>query len=524
MTQAWKKIGLIGLVVALGLSPFALQANAGEAKVVHEPAEVGAVDAATAEDIINRVKQQDTIKEQRDRFLSEHFTKSGIALFDELNYDAAKLDFEKALEYNPNNLEAKEHLRKTETILGLRDARYHKILDKVRDQKIVERPLAHHEMKIAYEKAKDLAKEGDYEEAIERFERVRELVKWISPYFNEDDLEPYRSQVEEQIKSAESQQEAKEEQDRQRARLQADEVARIGSQHLRERREKRIDKLLAKGRDLLAETRYDEAQSLAESILDLDPTNAQAKALRNIAFKASMAADIKWTLQTDGEERQLSWAAVKKSQIPHSIVLIYPDNWAEIMKREHEAIGADEDVEPAWVEGLKATLERKISFDFVETPLRDVVSFLQQITNATIILDENVVDQLANPEITLKVADMKLNIALDWIVEAVDLEYALRDEAIFISNEQAVGGDAKLKLYDVTDVTLEIKDFPGNLQMLRDRVGTSVGGSGGVSSDVGGDWEDWGDEGDTGESTFTPERLIQFIKSTIAPDTWDEVN
>ncbi|NQT19689.1 MAG: hypothetical protein HQ592_08285, partial [Planctomycetes bacterium] len=212
----------------------------------------------------------------------------------------------------------------------------------------------------------------------------------------------------------------------------------------------------------------------------------------------------------------------RAAQIPHSRLMVYPDNWAEIIKRTIDPIGTAEEEDPAWMEELRGTLEERVTFDFVETPLRDVVAFLQQITGANIVLDEEAVAELANPDVTLKVAEMKLSLALDWVLEGVDLKYALQGESIYISTEQKVGGKPQLKLYDVTDVTLEVKDFPGNLLKLRDRVGTSLGGGTGGSTEVGADWDDWNGGEDTGESTFTPERLIEFIKRTIAPGTWDD--
>ena len=204
--------------------------------------------------------------------------------------------------------------------------------------------------------------------------------------------------------------------------------------------------------------------------------------------------------------------------------MVYPGNWAEIIKREVQEIGGKEEKEPPWMDELRVKLTDRVTFDFVETPLRDVVAFLQQITGANIVLDEDAVADLPNPEVTLKVTDMELSQALEWVLGGVDLKYALQGESIYISTEENVGGAPQLKLYDVTDVTLEIKDFPGNLGMLRERVGTSMGsGSGGVSTEIGADWEDWEGGGETAESTFTPDRLIEFIKKTIAPGTWDDV-
>ena len=529
MRRVCSEIGRIGLLAVLGIALWAWPAAAENGKTIDVPPETEPGQAEegtekTAEEILSDIQKEDRITKQRNAFLSETYTKSGIALYQQLNYDAAKNEFDKALEFDPNNITAKENLRKTETILGLRDARFNRILDRIVEERQVERGLAYHETKVAFAGARELMENQQYVEAIERFERVRELVKWISPYFSKDELEPYASQTEDFIVTAQKAEQARQEEARRRQREKADEVARMRASKHQQREEMRIEILLRQGRDLLAEARYAEAQSLGEQVLALDPRNKEALALRDIAFEAGLADSSDEAAKTTDEETRRTWLEVAIAQIPHSELMVYPGNWAEIIKREVQSIGATEETEPPWMQGLRNTLEDRVTFDFVETPLRDVVAFLQQITDANIVLDEDAVADLANPEVTLKVTDMKLSLALDWVLGGVDLKYALQGESIYISTEENVGGSALLKLYDVTDVTLEVKDFPGNLQMLRDRVGTSVGSSGGgAATDVGADWEDWGEDGDASESTFTPDRLIEFIKRTIAPGTWDDV-
>lgn len=525
MRRVCSEIGRIGLFVVLGIALWACPAAAENGKTIDTSPGLDQDETEkTAEEILKERREKDRIIRQLNAFQSETYTKSGIVLYEQLNYDEAKNEFDKALEYDPNNITAKEYLRKTETIRGLRDARFSGILSRIVEERQVERELAYHETKVAFAGARELMEDHQYVEAIERFERVRELVKWISPYFSKDELEPYASQTEAFITAAKKAEKTRQEAERLRQRKQATEVARMRAEKHEQREEMRVEILLRQGRDLLAEARYAEAQSLGERVLALDPLNKEALALRDIAFEAGLADGSEETAKTSVEETRLTWWDVRKAQIPHSDLMVYPDNWAEIIKRELQSIGATEEDEPPWMDGLRRTLQDRVTFDFVETPLRDVVAFLQQITGANIVLDEDAIADLANPEVTLKVSDMKLSQALEWVLGGVDLKYALQGESIYISTEQNVGGASVLKLYDVTDVTLEVKDFPGNLQMLRDRVGTSVGSGGGrASGDVGADWQDWDEGGDTSESTFTPDRLIRFIMKTIAPGTWEEV-
>jgi len=466
---------------------------------------------------LERLSRDEKIKQERDQYLTEFYTRKGKECFKELDYDNAKVNLDKALEYNPNNQEAREFLSKTETILGLREGRFHRIIDQVKSQMIVERELAMHEVKVGYDDAIGKKNTGDYAGSLDKFEHVRDLIAWVSPYF---DTEPYKSLTDTNLQDTAKLKAVKEEREKELQRQKAEEAARMREVQNKEKHEQRIALLLAKGRELLAEARYEEAQSLAESVMKLDPMNGEAKALRDIAFKSGLSTDERKNAKSGKEQTLLSWEETRFSQIPWIEMLIYPDNWAEIMKREVTAIGAEEEEEPVWMPELKAKLDQKVSFDFVETPLADVVTFLTTITNATIILDNKSLENLQHNEVTLRVNDMKLSTALEWILKLVNLEYALKEGAIYIGTADAVGGDAQLRLYDVTDVTLEIRDFPGDLQKLRDRVGTTTGTGSGVSTGVGDDW-DYAAAGDGGDDKiFSGDALVKFIMETIAPGTW----
>lgn len=541
MTAAWKLAGIAVIVASvLGLAVVPATAKVidlgGETEAptpdtkedtekepAPEPVGSKAIDLQpleldlSADDILSNIKGEQDILKQRNQYLTDHFLKSGIALYDQLDYDGAKIDLEKSLRYDPNNRTAKEYLRKTETILGLKEARYQRILEEVKTRTVVERELAREEMKVAFARAQEEMSNEDYASAVDRFERVRELVKWIAPYFNEDDLEPYRSQTEQMIVAARAAQVEKTKREEANKRQDAIEAAHMQADYLRERQETRIEMLLKKGRDLLAEERYAEAQSLGERIMELDPGNREALELRDIAFNAGLALARNTNSKKSTEETLLTWEATKHASIPHTSILIYPGNWAEIIKRQIQTIGPDAEDRPAWMDELEMKLEDKVSFDFVETPLRDVVTFLQTITSANIILDDTVMPD--NSEVTLKVTEMPLSQALDWILDLVGMKYGLMNQAIYISSEEKVGGEAVLKLYDVTDVILEIRDFPGNLALLRDRIGTQSGASTDVGAGGGGLFDL--NPTDDAAGGFTGESLVTFIKQTIAPNSWD---
>jgi len=78
---------------------------------------------------------------------------------------------------------------------------------------------------------------------------------------------------------------------------------------------------------------------------------------------------------------------------------------------------------------IKAALGRQISFDFVQTPLRDVVTFLAQTLGVNI-----VVDPALDPgkPVTLRVANMAGGHALAWIARLAGGQMRVEDGAVFI--------------------------------------------------------------------------------------------
>lgn len=103
---------------------------------------------------------------------------------------------------------------------------------------------------------------------------------------------------------------------------------------------------------------------------------------------------------------------------------------------------------PEWENHIRQQLEKRISFDFVKTPLGDVVAFFTNLTGLNFVLDPAAVEESAKRPITLKVNDMRLAAALDWILRLNDLTYVLRDEAIFISTRDRIAEPMAVRVYD----------------------------------------------------------------------------
>jgi len=119
---------------------------------------------------------------------------------------------------------------------------------------------------------------------------------------------------------------------------------------------------------------------------------------------------------------------------------------------------------------------------------------------------------------------MSLQSALNWVLKLVNLKYALKDQAIFISKPGLIYGEAVMRMYDVTDLTVDIKDFKGRAASLATDTGYSSGsgGYGGTGTDEMAEEFFDVDEEDKEEDRLTGQSLVEFIKKTIAPGTWSD--
>lgn len=91
------------------------------------------------------------------------------------------------------------------------------------------------------------------------------------------------------------------------------------------------------------------------------------------------------------------------------------------------------EVVPPPLERPEAALERRVSFEFVDTPFTKALQSLQALAEVTIVLDPEVTEEADDPPITLKVVDMPLIAAVRWVARLAGLKCDLKDGAIYLS-------------------------------------------------------------------------------------------
>jgi len=490
-------------VVLSGLAPLVLAADATKPN-------------PGAEDLLKKQLQEKVVAEKYKRLLADYYFESGKKRFGESAYEKAKRDFESALDANPNHAKAREYLGKVRQLLGKTPAE--SVLFRERDQKQVEQGFQQRRMIKATLDARELLREKKYDAALRKLDEGRNIAKVLATYV---DVSAEQAEIGALIvKATEARKEAK---DRAAADASRQAIAFAKGEHERTQdlQQQRIARLFTDAKDLFEETRYLDAIKKCDEILrkDMDPRNEEVIAFRDQCNEKQIAADIVWYEKSKRFETAETWRRTRKEAIPYTDWRpLYPDDWEE--KRLRTAgiqIEVESEVEQKWKQHIETKLEEPVSFDFIATPLDDVVAFLINLRQVNIVVDKKAIEGRGALDVTLRLDKVKFKDALNWILRLLDLSYTLENGAIYISTKEKIGASQKTvtKFYDVTDLTIDIRDFKPNLQAISN-ADLDVDEMDDIFDERD---DDGGDEADG----FTGESLVEFIKSVIAPGTWAEI-
>ena len=107
----------------------------------------------------------------------------------------------------------------------------------------------------------------------------------------------------------------------------------------------------------------------------------------------------------------------------------------------------------------RAKLQKRISVEFKEAPLSDVVEFLRSVLDVNIILDRDSIygRQVEDIPVTLKLRHVRAETLLRFLTRKADIKYTIIDGVVFISAD--VVEPVYLRIYDVRDLIFTVPDF-----------------------------------------------------------------
>jgi Flp pilus assembly secretin CpaC/tetratricopeptide (TPR) repeat protein len=466
---------------------------------------------------------------QARRVEADQAYQTGVRLMNDLEYEKAREYFQRAVNLDETHTAAFERLRTVNSLLGVHADR---MKDKLMELENVERVRMQQNMVVLANSLEDARKYEDrgsvtatatepdalevelsrqleaLRKAEQGYRKVEEILNYMPPNVESPSLRA-------QVKEAQSRVHNKINEKEDALAHSRRERAYLESIATRERETEqfkaRIRKMLDQVKDLYDRQDYRAAENFAVQILKIDPLNRDAESWKNKARGAEHHKERADTRDLYKDEYRNFMLDVEEASISNGPLIVYPPNWDQISKRADSAsIGLRGRNEEAWKADIRKKLQRKVTFEFVDTPLEEAIAFLRSLSNVTMIVDPKVLAAGA-PTINLRVTDMNLDLALEWILRLADLEYAYRDNAIFISQPQNLQAAVELRIYDVSDLIQTVQDFAGpELQLVT--VGDTTAGPGGAGANP-------FIAAPTNAPTLT--NIADMIRNRVRPDSWD---
>lgn len=187
---------------------------------------------------------------------------------------------------------------------------------------------------------------------------------------------------------------------------------------------------------------------------------------------------------------------------------------------------------PAVAPALQMLNQRIPEVSFTDVPLESVITWLKEYTKANVIvrwdkLENNGIER--DKVINVQTKNVTLSMVL-WLILAdaggsdVKLAYKATTAGMLISTAEDLGQEVIVRVYDVTDLLINIPRFDNaptiDVSQALQGAGGSGGGGGSVFTDSGDEGQDDNDQGATFAAPGS-EELIQLIINTVEPDSWE---
>lgn len=185
----------------------------------------------------------------------------------------------------------------------------------------------------------------------------------------------------------------------------------------------------------------------------------------------------------------LHLADVAGIPFPDEPPLVYPkaDRWREITRLREKYKSVDLANPGSAEQKIYDAAEQNIeSFDFNETPLRDVVTQIEDAHGIQVELDIPALEDAGlDPDspITRSLSGISLRSALRLILGDSQLTYLIKDEVMLITTKDKASENTVIKVYPVGDLVLPVNPSSGVNPF---QTGGGMGGQGGVNSGQGG--------------------------------------
>jgi hypothetical protein len=253
------------------------------------------------------------------------------------------------------------------------------------------------------------------------------------------------------------------------------------------REEEKIEQLIDQVRALIEEgvhgndDAYEEAEAVAEAVVDIRPGNGAAAAA---LFSSEAAGQLNKAFRLRALRANRFLAVLHQVELSH---VPFPDEppvrwpaaevWKALTERRAKWASVDLHKNSPSEERIQAALSETTEVEFVDTSLKDAMEFVADLHDITIILNETALSEegIASDEpITQVLSGISLRSTLKIILEPLGLTYVIEDEVMKITTEIDAEEQLSTRVYPVGDLVIPI------MQGQSGGLGQGLGGTGGI--------------------------------------------
>ncbi|MHC4662398.1 MAG: hypothetical protein ACYS8W_11980 [Planctomycetota bacterium] len=440
------------------------------------------------------------------RSLADAYFQTGLKLYKEFNYIEAERSFKDALRLDPLHTEAQKYLLLTQWIRDKREPSIEINANNLYQMKLVLIRQKEIELERVFNAAMKLYDMGKYDESIKQFELALEMIRWF-PY--QIDKGDYARRSTRLIYDAKKKQKFQKYRERLKKEEKALREAEKEWARVKEFQKAKLERLRKRATDALLLNRYTQAEKICREILEQEPGNKIGKRLLEYAIKGRHQHTLIRSVKDMAHAYDVLKEVWDRDSVPYTEPAMFPDKreWEMICERM-PGVAEEIDIEPEEIQRIRRVLAtRRVSLAFQDTPLNEVVAFLQDITGLNIAIDPEVE---ADKTVRIQLKDALLQNALNLIMDQTELTYVFKDNVIFITMEGQQHGKGIFEIYNVSDILTKVPDFTGpDIRVFNPE---EEGASQVSFEEFDEDEEPWID----------PETLIEIIQATTGEDSWPE--
>lgn len=476
--------------------------------VLPEPVVLPATQDADAE------RDRRELLAQKTWLLVRQYMENAAVFEEQLDFEAAESELEKARALDPGNAEVLAYLKEIQALAGKPEGEAALLSRSARQRYEAQRQ----QMKVValaeMEEALGALERDDYDTALALLRGVNNRIAWS----DDVDWGSIGDDAADMLTKAQAAKAAHDEEVRLRQQEEAYRRLQDEEQELAQQEEMRIRTLLIAATRNFDRGDYEGAEELARAVLDTDQHNSQALAILEAAQESAREYADRVFIQRRREEFNRWRNEMERIRIPHTDILtVDKKRWAEVTRARGgtvESLGLDE-VDPEELTLRKQLTSTRMDVAYDELTIEQVANNILFSTDVPVSVDPEVVIELDdNVEyVTLTLRDVTVEALLNVLVESVgdELAWTVRNGRVYITRKEKAAGKAKLVVHPIQDLTLPLTNFKG-----ADIREIALPGEAGDDSET----TIFASELDQ-TIVIDPEEVLNLVRENIASEDWD---